>query len=966
MRRRWLVAALLLPQACSLLAPTDEELVGRRPPDGASGSTTGGTDTSPGGLPGVDGGAPVVGVGGEGGQGDEGGNHPGKPWDVGVPEGEWAAGPGLKTRWAAEVDPARPHADYPRPQLTRHDWATLNGLWEYAINDSGDSAPVFDGQLMLVPFPLESQLSGVSGGALADDEFLWYRRLFNVPDAWRGKQLILHFGAVDYDASVRINGTEVVTHQGGYDGFSVDITAQLSAEPEQEIVVRVADPTDSGTQLRGKQALLPDTGNSLSAVSGIWQSVWLEPVPTLSLQGVRIESDRASGDVSITPELSGAAAGTSVRAIVFFEGSQVGSGEAADGAAIELNLSSPQAWTPDSPNLYDVTLELVQGGVVVDSADAYFGMRSVALTDDAGVSRMALNGEPFISMAVLAQGYWPEGLYTPPSDAALKADVTLIKNLGFNAVRVHGKLESRRFYYWADRLGVLVWQDVPAGENSSVAAREAFSAELSALVSERAQHPSLAVWTLFNGPAGAAGADVPQLVDQLKTLTSQQLVIGATGPSDDGSGDLRDRPEVLNATGAVPDTRGTVLGQYGSFSRAITGHTWGGGSGTVQTATDTARSATLVRKARGLAQNPGISGSVFRQLTDVENELDGLVTYDRAVTKITAKAFSDAVSGVTPEIRPLLQASEFPLLAAYANEAQQFRYTTTAPAAQWLDKVFNDGAWTEASAGIGDTADAGARIRTKLAFDELWARTTFTLAEKPAAGSHLIVRMMFDEDTQVYVNSIRAVDTYGWVTTYQDFLGSVGAVEALVEGENTIAVHTNNTNGGRYMDVGLWITDEPPAYREPDLPGATTAGLEYFDYDLTLDSLPSDIGVNTPRATGVSTTIGSYAPALASDNTRALRFHGYIEVVEDGVFTFWVDTDDGARLSIGTQRVAESFRNDGTNVTRRAGNIALAAGKHEITIDYFANDNQGTNTFGVTWAGPGFPQQNIEAGNLSH
>jgi hypothetical protein len=313
-----------------------------------------------------------------------------------------------------------------------------------------------------------------------------------------------------------------------------------------------------------------------------------------------------------------------------------------------------------------------------------------------------------------------------------------------------------------------------------------------------------------------------------------------------------------------------------------------------------------------------------------------------------------------------VQASEFLLLPAYANEAQSFRYTTTAPANQWLNKVFNDNAWTTASGGIGDTTDAGARIRTKLAFNELWARTTFTLAQKPAPGGQLIVRMMFDEDTQVYVNGIRATDTYGWVSSYNDFIGSPGAYDALEAGENTIAVHTNNTNGGRYMDVGLWVTDQAPSYRAPDQPAATSAGLEYFDYDLALDSLPPDVGVNTARATGTASVVGTYNPALASDTTRALRLHGYIEVAADGVFTFWVDTDDGARLTIGTERVAESYRNDGTNVTRRAGNIALAAGKHEITIDYFANDNQGANTFGVTWAGPGFAQQDIAANNLSH
>jgi hypothetical protein len=901
---------------------------------------------------------------GAGGAGDEGGNSPGKPVDVGVPAGDWAANPGLKTRWAAEVDPAGPHRDYPRPDLTRHDWASLNGLWEYAINTAAETVPDFEGELLLVPYPLESQLSGVSGGALGGSEYLWYRRKFTMPEDWRDRRLLLHFGAVDWDCSVRVNGTEVVTHQGGYDGISVDITEQLSAEAEQEVVVRVADPTDSGMQPRGKQALVPSTGNSLTAVSGIWQSVWLEPVPALSIQDVEITSDLATGEVTLTPVLAGAPAGTTLRAIVFDGSTEVTRGEAADGAAVVVTLPSPQAWSPETPYLYDVTLELEQDGALVDSADAYFGVRSLNLDQEGGVTKLFLNDAPFLSMGVLSQGYWPEGLYTPPSDAAVKAELTLVKNLGFNAVRLHHKLESERFYYWADRLGVLIFQDLPAGDNSSAGARELFSAELAAMVAERKSHVSLGVWTLFTGGLGRAGADVPALVTQLEELTSSQLVIGATGPDDEGSGDLRDRPDASAVTSPVPDERGVVLGDYGSFNRAITGHTWGGNTGAVQIATDTARYAGLARRARGLALSPGLSAAFYRQLTDVENELDGLVTYDRAVTKVTAKSAADANTDVTTPVVPLVQASEFELRPQYGSEAQVFRYVTTAPAAQWLDKAFNDAGWTAVPAGIGDTTDAGSRIRTRLAFNELWARTAFTLAEKPSGT--LIVRMMHDEDTQVYINGVRAADTYGWTTTYSDFLGSTDAMEALVAGENTIAIHTVNTNGGRYADVGLWLTTDAPTYRMPDQPPSTTAGLEYQDYDLALNSLPADLSGNTARQTGISTSVGTYAPALEADTTRAIQLHGYVEVVQDGVFTFYVDTDDGARLSIGTQRVAESFRNDGTGITQRAGNIALAAGKHEITISYFANDNQGTNTFGVTWAGPGFAQQNIPAGNLSH
>jgi hypothetical protein len=962
---------LLSLGACSVLAPPDSELVGTRPTGGsdaggsagtAAGTEAGGTST---------GGADVGGDAGAGIAGEppsEGGNSPGKPVDVGTPTGEWTAGPGLKTRFAAEVAATDAHRDYPRPRLTRHAWATLNGLWDVAVSTSGNTLPKFDGTQILVPFPLESQLSGVEGGSLSDKQFLWYRRVFQLPEAWRGQRVLMHFGAVDWDSSVRVNGVEVVTHRGGYDGFSADISEQLAAGSEQEVVVRVFDPTDAGTQPRGKQALVPDTGTSFSAVSGIWQSVWLEPVPEVSIQDVELRAELATGMVSVTPALNGAPVGTTLRVIVFDEGSEVSRSEVADGESATVLVPAPKPWSPDSPFLYDVTLELWRGEELLDSADSYFAFRSISLGKDGPATKLMLNDEPLLSMGVLSQGYWPEGLYTPPTDAALKSDLSLVRNLGFNSVRVHEKLESERFYYWADRLGVLVWQDVPAGVSTTDAARDEFSAELSAMVSERRAHPSLAVWTLFTGGRGVPGADVAERVDQVKRLTTDQLLIGASGTDDEGSGDLRDRPDRFAVTSPAPDERGVVLGEYGSLSRSITGHTWSGTTGAAQTAADTTRYVDLARRARGLARRPGLSAALFRQLTDVENELDGLVTYDRAVTKITANTIASANTGETEPIVPIVQASEFEVAARYLKDAQGFRYVTVNPGGdQWNKPGFNDSAWTKAAAGIGGTADAGARVRTLLNFDEIWTRTTFTLDEKPTTG-RLLVRMMYDEDTQVYVNGVRASDTYHWVTSYGDFLASDAALGALVVGDNTIATHTMNGDGGRYIDVGLLLTTDPPSYRPADAPAATTAGLTYADYDLALDSLPADISMAGPaaRATGTSTLIGSYAPALAADNARALRLHGYVEVVQNGVYTFFVDTDDGARLSIGASALAESSRSDGTGVTRRAGNIALAKGKHEITIDYFANDNVGANNFVVSWAGPGFNMSTIAAGNLSH
>ena len=970
---RWAAVGLcvVLPLGCSLLAPPDSDFIGGGQAGSAAAAAgsgafagknsdaTAGAGMNEAGQ--ANGGAGMGGAAGE----DTGGNHPGRPVSVGTPTGDWTAGAGLKTRFASEVDPAKTHQDYPRPRLTRHVWATLNGLWDYAIDSSGAKPPPFTDAKLLVPFPLESQLSGVSGALLKANDFLWYHRRFTLPAEWRTQRVLLHFGAVDWDASVRINDTEVVAHQGGYDGFSADITDQLASGDEQDILVRVADPSDSGSQPHGKQALVPNAGVTFTSVSGIWQSVWLEPVPALSIQNVDLDGDPKTGVVTVTPTLAGVAKGTTLRAIVLDDGAEVARAEGHDGAAFDVTVPSPKPWSPDSPFLYEVTLELEQDGVVVDSADSYLGLRKVALGADGAATKVLLNDAPFVGVGVLAQGYWPEGLYTPPNDAALKADLTLVKNLGFNTIRVHQKLESERFYYWADQIGLMVWQDVPAGDNNTVAARTLFSAELTAMVNARHAHPSLAVWSLFTADIGQKGADVPKLVETVKAATTSQLVIGVSGPGDEGSGDIRDRPDGGAVTCPVPDKRAVALGQFGSLTRAIQGHTYNGTGSVAQTAVDTDRYVGLARRARGLADRPGLSTAIYRQLTDVENELDGLVTYDRQVTKIVAKSVAEANTIATTAIVPLIQASEFEVKPEYLKDAQVFRYTTTAPIAQFVETDFDDTTWTAAPAGIGDTPDTGARTRTKLSFNEIWTRTTFTLDKKPVG--RLIVRAMYDEDTQVFVNGVIAADLNGFTNKYGDYIGSDAAVQALVKGKNTIAIHTYNTNGGRYSDAGLWLTSDDPPNRAEDAPAATTAGLSYADYNLTLTSLPADLTVGqTPVATGVSSTIGAYAPALAVDNARALRLQGYIAVAEAGVYTFYVDTDDGARLKIGAQTVAESNRNDGTNVTKRSGNIALAIGQHEITIDYFANDDKGANVFNVTWSGPGLAQQAIPAAALSH
>lgn len=892
----------------------------------------------------------------------ERGNAPGKPVDVGTPDGDYAPSPGVETDFAADVDPLHAHDDYPRPRLTRHAWATLNGLWDYAVTSEGDQQPTFDGARLLVPFPLESQLSGVLHGRLGPDGFLWYRRHFNVPSSWRSRRILLHFEAVDWDASVRVNGQEVARHQGGYDGFSADITPQLTAKDEQELVVRVSDPTDTGEQPHGRQALSPVAGSSLTAVSGIWQSVWLEPAPELSIEDVAIEGDPATGVVQITPTFSADASGTTLRAVVRADDVELARGESENGNALELTVPAPLAWTPESPHLYGVTLELRRNDERLDSVDSYFGLRTLSLGKDAGVTKVFLNGAPFGGMGVVYQGYWPDGLYTPASDAALEADLELVKKLGFNTVRVHEKLEGERFYYWADRLGLLVWQDIPAGRNATEEARDRFASELEAMVSARRSHPSLALWTLFSDEGGPDGANLPKLVERVKQLTKTQLVSGASGADDDGSGDIRDRPASKFVSCPVPDERAVALGRFGSFQRALKDHS-ADGFEELAAQDDSARYVDLARRARGLMIHPGLSFAIYQQLTDVESELDGLVSYDRQVLKVLPEVITAGNTDAAP-IAPLVQASEFDVEPAYSADARSFRYTETAPPAGWAAADFDDSEWSEGAAGIGETVDVDARVRTPLAFTELWARTQFELDAPPAGRT--FVRMMHDEDTQVYVNGVLVADTYDFVRTYGDFLAADAVNAALVMGTNTIAVHTINTNLSRYIDVGLWTTSDAPELLPAADAGTAAPGLAYDDYDQTFDALPAELSGYTPRATGMASSIGVYAPSLVADDTRALRLHGYVDAPTDGVYTFFVDTDDGARLEIDGQRVAEASRADGTHITERAGNVALARGRHVITLQYFANDNQEPNTLSVAWAGPGFAPQGIPASRLSH
>ena len=364
----------------------------------------------------------------------------------------WSLKPGpLLTRWASLTDPQAPHPDYPRPQLVRKEWLNLNGLWEYQPGTVADEAPPFGKSLtgvILVPYPVESALSGV----MEHHDRLWYRRSLTIPAAWRGKRIRLHFGAVDYESEVFVNGQHVGLHRGGYDPFSYDITQFLKGRDGNELIVRVFDPTEAGGQPRGKQVTQPG-GVMYTPTTGIWQTVWLEPVDPSFITGLTMVPDIDLAQLNLSVMTTNPQGDYVVAIKVKFEGKVVTALSGATGKEITVPVPKPRLWSPEDPFLYTLELKLKQGNRVVDTVISYFGMRKIHVGDENGEKKLLLDDKFIFQLGPLDQGFWPDGIYTPPTDEAMKNDILQMKAMGFNMVRKHMKVEPARWYYWTDKLG---------------------------------------------------------------------------------------------------------------------------------------------------------------------------------------------------------------------------------------------------------------------------------------------------------------------------------------------------------------------------------------------------------------------------------------------------------------------------------------------------------------------------------
>jgi len=795
----------------------------------------------------------------------------------------------IMTKWAKEVSPDKVLLEYPRPQMVRKDWMNLNGLWEYAICPRDESCPKdFDGSI-LVPFCVESALSGVQK-EVGQDNRLWYRRSFDVAKKWSNKRILLHFEAVDWETTVWVNNKQVGTHRGGYDPFTFDITDALKDTGSQEIVLSVWDPTNAGTQPRGKQVRRP-RGIWYTAVTGIWQSVWLEPVNEAYIESLNIVPDIDAGVVRITAVCSDEADGFSIDAQVKDGWWTKGKSRADVGNPIVIPIKNPKLWSPDSPFLYDLKVALKDGkGKKVDKVSSYFGMRKISLgKDEKGITRVMLNNEFVFQFGLLDQGWWPDGLYTAPTDEALRYDIEVTKKLGFNLARKHVKIEPRRWYYWCDKLGLLVWQDMPSGDvyidpsepdaQRSKESAQQFELELTRMIDSLGSHPSIVVWVPYN--EGWGQYDTERITKMIKEHDPTRLVNNASGWADRGVGDIHDIHDYPGPSMPEPEAkRAVVLGEFGGLGLPVEGHLWQerGSWGyrefkSPEELTDAYRK--LIRNLRVLIDK-GLSAAVYTQTTDVEVEVNGMMTYDRVI-KMDLKNVNRINQGY---FSPIIKSG---------------------------NDIFLD-------SEIVEMLNVAQRGEIRYTLD----------------GSEP------DKKSKLYTAPVTITETA------------------------TIRARTFWPDGTK-SGVSEY-TCRKISLREPQKVNALKPGLqfEYFEDPQERWSRLPDFAPLTSKASGIAPKCDlSYAKR---DEYFALKFEGFVSVPNDGIYTFYTNSDDGSRLYIDSTEVVE---NDYSHpMTEKSGQIALKAGIYPIKLTFY--QGMGGKGLEVSYKGPGVEKQQIPPQALSH
>ncbi|MBD5224485.1 MAG: beta-galactosidase [Bacteroidales bacterium] len=572
----------------------------------------------------------------------------------------------ISTTWAETVTPENVWQEYPRPIMERQQWKNLNGLWQYAIVPAKDLTPgQWQGEI-LVPFAVESSLSGV-GKNVGKDQALWYTRTFTVPSDWKGQDVMLNFGAVDWQCEVWVNDVKVGGHTGGFTPFSLNITPALKAKGENTLTVRVYDPTDAGYQPRGKQVANPE-GIWYTPVTGIWQTVWMEPVAKTHIAGIRTTPDIDRGTVTVdvtatSPE------GTVSEVAVLDGGKVVATGKSVNGEPVKIAMPEGfKLWSPDAPNIYDLQVTLYNAdGKVADKVNSYTAMRKFSRRRDAnGIMRLQLNNQDLFQFGPLDQGWWPDGLYTAPSYEAMVYDVDKTKDWGFNMIRKHVKVEPASWYTYCDKNGIIVWQDMPSGDRGpgwnnrtyftgyegqrSEESKANYRREWKEIMDALYNYPCVGVWVPFNESWGQF--DTPEVVEWTMSYDPTRMVNPASGGNFFQCGDILDLHNYPGPDMYLYDAqRVNALGEFGGIGYPIEGHLWQPDRnwGYIQFDSPKAVTDEYVKYAKELRKfaDKGFSAAVYTQTTDVEGEVNGLMTYDRKVIKVEEPRIKEANEALT-------------------------------------------------------------------------------------------------------------------------------------------------------------------------------------------------------------------------------------------------------------------------------------------------------------------------------
>jgi autotransporter-associated beta strand protein len=853
----------------------------------------------------------------------------------------------LMTDWAQQVNPTNVLPEYPRPQMVRSNWMNLNGVWQFQTGATNDPVPtgLNLSSVILVPFPMESALSGIMQYA----PFSWYRRQFTVPAGWAGQRILLHFEAVNWRSQIYVNGQSVGVHTGGYDPFTYDVTPYLTNSGPQELIVRVYSPVDSGGEPRGKQTLYPG-GIMFTSASGIWQPVWLEPVPPSSIGAIRLVPDLDVGRLLVNATVSGPAAGLGVSAVAFDGTNQIASSLGAPGNNFYLNIPAPKLWSPTNPFLYDLKVSLVSNATTLDTVASYFGMRKISLGTNNGFVKIFLNNQFIFEFGPLDQGFWPDGVYTAPTDLALKSDLEAEKTLGFNMVRKHIKVEPQRWYYWADKLGILVWQDMPScnsytGNPSPPPVDPLdFIAELTAMVTNHWNSPAIIMWDIFNEGQGEAGSgngvgqtNTPYLVSLVKTLDPSRLVNQASGWTYFGAGDVLDQHNYPDPMCPASANQAVVCGEFGGVWLGVSNHTWSPGSGEVSPAQAAVSVASQFESLAGelpdLIQSHGMSAAVYTEISDVEIELAGLRTYDRKLLKPDLHRMQVAITS------PMAQYSYNSLVPTSQTSGQNWKYTTTTPASNWSASDFDDSTWTTGAGGFGTAGTPGIVVGTTWNTADIWLRRTFNPGALTAQQrSNLVFNVFHDEDCELYLNGVLAGSASSYVTGYGHVaMNAAGQNAVVANANNVLAVHCHQTTGGQGIDAGIDITvvaiPPPPIFTPNWLENGTGLAAEYF----------SDTNLANPVFARVDANInfnwGNNSPGGGvPNNPFSVRWTGRIQPRYTEGYTFHLTSNGGCRLWIDGQLIIDHWRADtNSDVT---GSIALTGGQqYDLRAEYYHDVN---------------------------